>query len=248
MGFWAESMRAIKEADVVLFVLDSRMPELSRNKDLEFKLSNSNKKFILIYNKTDLISKEALKKLKSKNKEAFFISTTSKEGISALRTHLLALGKKLNVKLEIGIVGYPNVGKSALTNILSRGNKTKVSSKAGTTTGIQWAASNQFKIVDSPGVIPYEDDEVKLAILGAKNPEKIKNLELVATKIIELFLKNNSKNLEKTYNFKIEEEDSYEILLRIGQAKNLLKKKAEVDESRTALMIIRDWQKGKLTL
>ncbi|MCA9485543.1 MAG: 50S ribosome-binding GTPase, partial [Nanoarchaeota archaeon] len=246
MGFWAESMRAIKEADAVLLVLDSRMPELSRNKDLEEKLKKSNKNFFLVFNKIDLISKETLEKIKKSNKEAFFVSTTTKEGIPKLRTSLLILAKKLNVKLEIGMVGYPNVGKSALTNILSRGNKTKVSSKAGTTTGIQWASSNQFKIVDSPGVIPYEDDEIKLGILGAKNPEKIKNLESVSLKIIQIFLENNKTKLEEHFNFKISSEDEYEILLEIGHAKNLLKKGGTVDEQRTSLMIIRDWQKGKL--
>lgn len=246
MSYWADSMRAIKDADVVLFILDARMPELSRNKDLEEKLSNSNKKFFLVFNKTDLISKEALKILKQSYQNAFFISTTKREGISKLRTALLITSKKMKVKLEIGIVGYPNVGKSALTNILSRGNKSAVSSKAGTTKGVQWASSSQFKIIDSPGVIPYEDDEAKLGILGAKNPEKLKNPEAVALKIIETFLKNNPAGLQKFYSFTTQKKDEYEILLHIGEAKKLLKKGGLVDEPRTSLMIIRDWQKGKL--
>ncbi|MFH1802862.1 MAG: GTPase [archaeon] len=249
LGFWTSAMKAIKDADIVLFVLDARMPELSRNRDLEGKLEESNKEFLLVFNKVDLISKEALEKLKSQNKDAFFVSSDKNIHINQLRLALQIKTKQSkHEKLEIGIVGYPNVGKSALTNVLSRSAKTQVSSKAGTTTGNQWASSNQFKIIDSPGVIPFEDDEVKLGILGAKNPEKLKNPELVATEIIKLIVNLNKKALEDLYTFKIQDNDEYEIMLQIGKAKNLLKKGGLVEETRTALMIIKDWQIGKLKI
>ena len=242
-------MKAIKDADIVLFVLDARMPEFSRNRDLESKLEESNKEFLLVFNKIDLISKEALEKLKSQNKDAFFVSSDKNIDINRLRLALQIKAKKSHYeKLEIGIVGYPNVGKSALTNVLSRSAKTQVSSKAGTTKGNQWASSNQFRIVDSPGVIPFEDDEAKLGILGAKNPEKLKNPELVATEIIKIFLNLNPEKLEQFYAFKIKEVDEYEVMLQIGCAKKLLKKGGLVEENRTSMMIIRDWQTGKLKL
>ena len=58
-----DAMRAIKDADAVLFIIDSRFPELSRNKDLENKLSKSNKDIFIVFNKIDLISnkKQALR-------------------------------------------------------------------------------------------------------------------------------------------------------------------------------------------
>ena len=243
-------MKAIKDADVVLFVLDARMPELSRNKDLEEKLRASEKEVLLVINKSDLVSRKRLRYLEKKYRGAFFVSSTEKGGVGRLRIELFKLTKKLNVgKLEVGIVGYPNVGKSALTNVLSRASKIKVSSKAGTTTGLQWASSTSFKILDSPGVVPSEDDEVKLGILGAKNSEKLKDIEGVALKIIKIFLENDSPNLEKFYGvFLGGEKDEYEIMLKIGEARKLLKKGGVVDESRTALMIIRDWQKGMLLI
>ncbi|MFH1289912.1 MAG: GTPase [Nanoarchaeota archaeon] len=247
MGHWPTAMRAIKDADVVIFILDARMPDLSRNRDLEQKLRNSKKEIFIVFNKIDLISKEALNKLKAQHKGAFFTSEKTKD-VNKLRMALQIKAKKLNLKLEVGIVGYPNVGKSAVTNALSRSAKTKVSSKAGTTTGAQWASSTNFKIIDSPGVIPFEDDEVKLGILGAKNPEKLKDPEAVATKIIEIFTNSSPKKLEEFYNFKIEDYDSYEILLRIGRTKGLLKKGNMVEENRTSQMIIRDWQTGKLRI
>ena len=247
MGHWPTVMRAIKDADVVIFILDARMPELSRNKDLEKKLADSKKEIFLVFNKIDLVSETALTKLKKENPRAFFTSEKTKD-VRKLRLALQIKAKKENLKLEIGIVGYPNVGKSAITNALSRSAKAKVSSKAGTTVGLQWASSDQFKIIDSPGVIPFEDDEVKLGILGAKNPEKLKDPELVATEIIKLVSASSPKALEDFYTFKIQGSDEYEILLQIGKAKGLLKKGGVVDENRTCLKIIHDWQIGKLRI
>ena len=247
MGHWPSAMRAIKDADLILFILDARMPELSRNKDLEEKLRNSKKEFLIVFNKIDLISSHTLADLKKQNPRAFFTTDKTKD-VNKLRIALLIKSKKSQHKLEIGIVGYPNVGKSAITNALSRSAKTKVSSKAGTTTGNQWASSSSFKIIDSPGVIPFEDDEIKLGILGAKNPEKLRNPETVATEIIKLIQNHNPKKLENFYRFKIKDKDEYEILLQIGQAKKLLKKGGLVEETRTALMIIKDWQTGKLRI
>jgi len=173
MGYWPAVMQTIKNADVVIFVLDARMPEISRNKDLEQKLNGSRKE-VLVFNKIDLISPTNLRKLQRENKGCFFVSSQNRKGISQLRLKLQMLTKSLKVEnLEVGMVGYPNVGKSALTNVLTRAAKAKVSSKAGTTTGLQWIGGTKIKILDSPGAIPFDDDEVKLGILGAKNPEKL---------------------------------------------------------------------------
>ena len=250
MGYWPAAMQAIKNADVVIFVLDARMPEISRNKDLEKKLKESGKEVLIVFNKIDLISSNKIRNLQRDNKNCFLVSTTSKNGISSLRLKLQKLGKALNVEnLEVGMVGYPNVGKSALTNVLIRSAKTKVSSKAGTTKGLQWAGGSKIKILDSPGVIPFEDDEVKLGILGAKNPEKMKNPELVAIKIIDLFMKEGTKNLELKYKIKInEEDDNYDIFVKIGESRSPLKKGGIIDETFTAMLIIKDWQIGKLTI
>ena len=250
MGYWSAVMQTIKNADVVIFVLDARMPEISRNKDLERKLRRSKKEVLMVFNKIDLIPLVKLKKLQKENKGYFFVSSTNRRGMDHLIFKLQKLTKSLKVeKVEVGIVGYPNVGKSALANALTRAAKAKVSSKAGTTTGPQWIAGAKIKILDSPGVVPFEDDEVKLGILGAKNPEKIKNTELVALKIIDLFLENTTKNLESKYKIEIaEEDDSYDIFMKIGEARKLLRKGGVIDEQRTALIIIKDWQTGKLLL
>jgi ribosome biogenesis GTPase A len=250
MGFWPAVMQTIKNADIVIFILDARLPEISRNTDLEKKLKESKKRFLTVFNKIDLISQAKLRKLQIENKGSFFVSTLTKKGMNNLRFELQKLTKalKLNV-LEVGVVGYPNVGKSALTNILTRASKAKVSSKAGTTTGLQWISGVKIKVLDSPGVIPFEDDEVKLGILGAKNPEKLKDPEKVAIKIIELCLENSTENLQVLYKIKIlEGDDPYDLFNKIGESRNLLLKGGIIDELRCSLTIIKDWQKGKLLL
>ena len=250
MGYWPAVMQAMKKAKVIIFVLDARMPDISRNRDIEKKLIGSKKEALIVFNKIDLISADKLKELKRENKGCFFVSSKDGKSISHLRLKLQILTKSLKLdRLEVGIVGYPNVGKSALTNILTRASKVKVSSKAGTTTSLQWASGTKIKILDSPGVIPFNDDEIKLGLLGAKDPGKLKNAEIVALKIIELFMKNTTKNLESLYGVgPLKDEDSYEIFMKIGEARKLLKKGGIIDEQRAAIMIIRDWQIGKLLL
>jgi len=250
MNYWESVMRAVRSADVVLFILDARMPELSRNIDLEEKLKKSGKISILVFNKVDLISNHRLGELKKKFPSSFFVSSTTNSGIKQLRTKLQILGKKMDFeKLEVGIVGYPNVGKSALTNILLRAAKTKVSPKAGTTTGLQWASSNTFKFLDSPGVIPLADSEIKLGVLGAKNPEKLRDPEGVAQAIISIFRENDIRDLEERYGIKVhKDDDEYDIFQKIGVEKKLMRKGGVVDEMRAAMMIIHDWRSGKLRI
>ena len=84
MGHWIDVMRAIKNADVILLILDARMPELSRNKDLEKKLKESGKEFLAVFNKIDLVSEETLNKLKKENPSAFFVSVVSKKGFAQM--------------------------------------------------------------------------------------------------------------------------------------------------------------------
>ena len=251
MTFWEIVKGIVKKADAVVLVLDARMPELSRNQDLEILVSKSNKKLFMVLNKIDLVSPEHLAFLKKRYQHAFFVSGTQNEGISKLRTAILIAGKRDGIeKPKVGVVGYPNVGKSAIINALARRSKALMSSVAGTTRGIQIINAGNLQILDSPGVFPYGDDEIKLGILSAKSPEQIKRPDRLACAIIEMFLASNWRALEDFYKIKIDEvaPDSYEIMLQIGQQRKFLLKGGITDESRTALQIIRDWQTGKLKI
>ncbi len=250
MGYWPIVNKVLMDADIILLILDARMPELSRNKELEEKVERYKKQIVYVFNKIDLISKESLNKLKKQFPDAFFVSGSKNIAIKGLKVNLYILGKKMKLsEPRVGVVGYPNVGKSAIINALAHRAKAKVSVMAGTTKGIQFIKAGNLRILDSPGVVPFEDNEVKLGVLGAKNPEKIKNLDKVAFAIIKNFVEVNKEALERFYGIKIENgEDEYEIILKIGRKKYFLIKGGRVDEHRTVLQIIKDWQRGRLKI
>jgi hypothetical protein len=252
MNYWNVVKNIVRKADIVIEVLDARMPELSRNRDLEGIAKKMNKELVLAFNKVDLVSREHYAYLKRKYKGAFFVSGTRNLGMSKLRNALYMMGKRKGVENpKIGVVGYPNIGKSAIINALAHRAKAKISPIPGTTRGVQTIRAGGLNVLDSPGVFPYGEDELKLGLLAAKNPDRLKNPELLACKIIEMFLESNKLALEKFYGVKLEEEagwDSYEIMLQIGQEKKMLMKGGITDERRTALQIVRDWQRGNLKL
>ena len=109
-------------------------------------------------------------------------------------------------------------------------------------------------INDSPGIIPLKKwDEVRYGLIGARDVNKIKELELVANHIIQLFLKDDDtqKSLEKFYDIKIHEEilnDPEEILELIGKRRGFMKSGGVVDENKTSKDIIKNWQAGTLRL
>ncbi len=103
--------------------------------------------------------------------------------------------------------------------------------------------------LDTPGVIPSDEkDEAEQALMSIIDPNKLKDPVNAAMRIIQLFLDQNKKSLEKFYDVKIEDEDTLEILLEIGKRMNFLRKGGKVDEVRAAMAVVRDWQRGKLLL
>jgi len=121
-----------------------------------------------------------------------------------------------------------------------------VSSIPGTTKKTTWVRNGKLRIMDSPGVIPFRDQNVQMGMSAAKDPHKIRNPEKVALKIIEFLMKKDEKILKKYYG--ASGEDSYEVFLDIGKKKGFLVKGGEVNENRVAIKVIDDWQKGKINL
>jgi hypothetical protein len=252
--FWRVVDQVIYESDVLLEVVDARMPNLTRNKKVENKIQRKRKSFILVLNKADLITKEMRKKFlkKFKSKLAVFVSCKDRTGVRELREMISELAKRKQYcdDIRVGVVGYPNTGKSSVINVLTGRSAAKISPIAGLTRGVQWIrGEGKLMFLDTPGVIPlYEKDEIEQALMSIIDPNKLVNSDLAAMRIIQLFLDNNKRSLEKFYNVKIETDDSFEILLEIGRRRNFLWKGGKVDEVRTALTIIRDWQRGNLLL
>src|SRR3989338_1038933 len=250
MGFWPLVKGGLKSSDIVLVIADARMPDISINPELERLIQMYHKEAFLVFTKSDLVNVSAHRQIISNYPGAFLVSGVKNKGVSTLKRDILILAKRMRIQNpKVGFVGYPNVGKSALINAMAKREKAPVSATAGTTRGIHWISAGSLKILDTPGVIPYDDKNVKLGILGAKNIEKIKAPDRVAAQIISIFLAENPKALEEHYKITIpESKDIYETFLVIGKRRGFLKKGGEIDEMRTAVTIVREWQKGRLGL
>lgn len=248
MGFWPIILNVLKNSDVILLLIDARMPEVTKNSEIINKVERmKNKQLIFVFNKSDLIKSKDLIKLKKKYLNAFFISATKKFGVKKLKTALKDMADNWKKpSLRVGLVGYPNIGKSTLINLLAPGTNAKVSSVSGTTKKTQWVRAGNLRIIDCPGVIPFTDKKIQIGLTASKNPHKITNPEKVAIRIIEFLMEQDKKILEKKYNAK--GDTPYELFENIAREKKLLIKGNRIDENRTAIKIINDWQKGQINL
>jgi len=248
MGFWPVVMNVLRNSDVVLLLVDARMPEITRNSEIVDKVeAMKGKRLLIVFNKSDLISRKEIEKLKKEYLNAFFVSSTKKIGVGKLKSTLENMAENWNKpSLRIGLVGYPNIGKSTLINLLAPSAKAKVSSVSGTTKKTQWVRTGKLRIMDSPGVIPFGDRKVQIGMTAAKDPHKIRNPEKVAIRIIEFLMKKDKGLLKKYY--RAEGESVYEVFEDIGRKMGYLVKGGEVDENRIAIKVIDDWQKGRINL
>ena len=274
--YWDLIKRIIHESDIVLEILDARFLQYSRNEVVEQLIKQEGRPIIFVVNKSDLTSKKILKqeveKLMQEHPQAgvVFVSIKNKKTIRLLLSVINQMfslhgkrepdiikpgEKKLEFRqakadIVVGVVGYPNVGKSSIINALAHKKKAPVSKKAGTTHGIHWIkASETIKLIDSPGVIPLQkDDEIRYGLIAARDAQNLRNPPVVADALIQLFLKNNKKQFEKYYNITIENEDFDSIIEQIARKRGYLLKGGVADEYRTSILIVQDWQHGKLRL
>ncbi len=247
--------KVIDGSDVVLEIADARMPNLTRNRKLEAMVHASGKRMIIVMNKADLVPKNILKSYMGdieKEYPCVAVSANKRRGVAALRRKIFEIGKRESKDfLTIGVIGYPNTGKSSVANALSGKKKTLTGPTPGQTRTSQWITiAPGVRMIDTPGILPLtrEDSEIKHAIIGALDPSKVENPDDVAREIIGMFLRIDRKRLEEYYGISIKTDDPDEIIDDIGKARNLLKKGGTVDRYRTCVSMIRDWQRGKLLL
>ncbi len=250
-GYHVMVADVISRADILLEVLDARFPDETRNDEVERDVARSNKPFILVLNKCDLVPKDILERTKARlNKVAptVFVSCRKRHGTTMLLHKILELTRIEGRDILVGVLGYPNTGKSTVINVLAGRHKAPTSPISGYTRGIQLVkAGSHIMLLDTPGVIPFDErDQYIQGVLGVKDATKLKDPVGVAMKIIDRLLAGNKTALESFYRVKVEGLDSYDSLLVIGKKCNFLQKKGEVDETRAAVRVINDWQKGLL--
>ena len=252
-GYHVMVADVISRADILLEVLDARFPDETRNSEVERDVARSGKPLILVLNKCDLVPKDLLEKTKSRLSKiapTVFVSCRKRHGTTMLLHAILRYTDIKGRDILVGVLGYPNTGKSTVINVLAGRHSAGTSSISGYTRGVQMVrAGAHIMLLDTPGVIPFDEwNEHIQGVLGVKDATNIKDPVGVAMKIIERFPADNRAPLESFYDVRLEGLDSYDALLAIGRKCNFLKKKAEVDETRTAVRLINDWQKGLLKL
>ena len=256
----------VEISDIILEVLDARYIDKTRNLELENQIKKMNKSIIYVLNKADLVSPKTMKENTVGVYPYVAVSCKDRKGIKKLRDLIKRIAKGVKKteseivrkgkvvesednKIHVGVIGYPNTGKSSLINLLIGKSGAGVGSDAGFTKNIQkLKLSPEIMLFDSPGVIPQSEyshtemDKVsRHTIVGGRSYSQVKEPELVIAKIMEDY----PEVLEKFYNIKCDG-DSEELIEQLGRRRGFLKKGGDVNSDTTARFIIKEWQAGKI--
>lgn len=257
----AESLKLI---DIVAEIVDARVPQSSRNPDLdELVLS---KPRIIILNKSDMAdpnrTREWIDFYKKQNIFAISVDCKSGKGVNLFVPTIKNILKEkiekakirgIHKNLKVMIVGVPNVGKSSFINKLSSGKKAKVEDRPGVTRGNQWfTISKDVELLDTPGVLwpKFEDMSVgeKLAFTGAIK-DQIMDVEQLAVRLLEYLNERYRANLLHRYkleNFELSEKSGAELLEIIGKKRGMLVSGGEIDTERASIMLLDEFRSAKL--
>ena len=259
--------KEIKNIDVVIILLDARIPYSSQNPEVEKLIKNKPRVYIL--NKRDLadenITNQWIKYFKSNGMGAIAInSKTGKNSkvivdkVHAELSELLERREKRGIeklKIKAMMVGIPNVGKSTFINSLAGTRRAKAQDKPGVTRGKQWVTVGDLDLLDMPGVLwpKFENQNVaaNLAFIGSIKDDVLDIEELVAL-ISEL--KEIYPELLKD-RYKLTDEDlqgeNYEILGTIARKRGMLLPGGVENTERASIMLcdeFRDSKMGRISL
>ena len=267
-GHMAKTRRQIKEClplvDAVTEIVDARIPQSSRNPELDELASN--KPRIILLNKSDIADDRATKQWIDyyESQGVFAIAVDCRTG-KGLASYESLVRKVLKDKIEsnnakgmsgrplrIMVVGIPNTGKSSFINRMSGKNRLKVADRPGVTRQNQWVvAGNGIELLDTPGVLwpKFEDKEVgdKIAFIGSVKDE-IMDVETIAVRLIDVLKTDYADRLCDRYKLQPDSVklESHEILDEIGRKRGMLVRGGEIDTERAANMLLDEYRGGKL--
>ncbi len=277
-GHMAKTRRQIEDdlkiIDVVIELLDARIPISSRNP--EIKKITKNKKRIILLNKCDLASEASNNKWVSYlSKEAPTILTDSNSGkgidkVSKAIDNIMAdeIAKqaargRINKTIRVMILGIPNVGKSSFINRISKKNSTEVGNRPGVTKSKQWIriGKNQ-ELLDTPGVLwpKFENEEVglNLAFTGTIKDDILERTEIAyeLLKVLNLKYRTNLKERYKITDEEFKEIDEkmnpvYELMQLIARKRGAIVAGGNTDDEKVSRIILDDFRSckiGKITL
>ncbi|GKZ18152.1 hypothetical protein AbraIFM66951_000325 [Aspergillus brasiliensis] len=286
--------QVVDNADVVLYVLDARDPEGTRSKEVEREIMSAdggNKRLILILNKIDLVPPPVLKDwliylrryfptlpLKASNgtgnahsfdHKQLTVKGTSETLFRALKSY--AHNKQMKRSISVGVIGYPNVGKSsvinALTARLNKGssNACPTGAEAGVTTSLRSVKlDSKLKLIDSPGIVfpnssdkaskkkKKQEEHARLILLNAVPPKQIED----PVPAVSLLLKRLSTSedliskLLQLYNIPplipTGGDQTHDFLVHVARKRGRLGKGGVPNIEAAAMTVINDWRDGRI--
>ena len=261
-GHMFKTMKELKVSlslvDVVVVLLDARIPKSSMNPKLLDLISN--KPILYILNKSDLADQHQtqlfIQSFKNQGMHAIHVSSLDArmpaKVIKALDTIMEPLQEKRNQKglkdkiYKVLISGIPNVGKSTFINALTKKKVTKTGNTPGVTKQLQWIRIHpKIELLDSPGVLwpKFEDDIValNLALTGAIK-DKILPLDEVVFYGLEYLINSYTETLKERYDITSIED----ALFKIATKRGALLKGGHIDEDRVYHLFLTDLRSNKL--
>ena len=265
----AKTRRVMKEClpevDLVLELLDARIPKSSQNPEIDKMLEG--KPRIKVLTKASLanpdVSARFAAKYNAEGVKTVIIDVITDTGMKALSEAVReVMADKLERyrqkgmegrKLRAMIVGIPNVGKSSLINKLAGGKRAKVENRPGVTVAKQWVPTEVgLDLLDMPGVLwPKFDDATvgeNLAFTGAIR-DQILDTEEIAMLLAGRLAKTAPKELCERYKLdedEIAELDCYDLFRLIGKKRGFLISGGEINHERTATMLLEEFRSGKI--
>jgi len=245
-NYWKTVNNVIRQSDVLLLVLDARFIGETRNLEIENKVKSRGKPLIYVVTKADLTGDKGSGLDKKDLNPSVFISAREHWGSIKLKERILIEAKRKYGPMEsvmVGVLGYPNVGKSSLINLMKGRHSASTSSLSGHTKGVQMIrADSRIMFLDTPGVIPYlEKDEIKHVSIGSIDYSKAKDPDITVMELMRRF----PGIIEGYYGVGVQE-DKEKTLEEISMKKGALMRGGFPDITRMARQIIKDFQAGKI--
>lgn len=275
-GHMAKTRRQIEEdlklVDIVIELLDSRIPISSQNPDIA-SLTKGKKK-IIVLNKCDLADEKQnqlwVQYFEKKGIPAVLTDSNSGKGIDqcirkiekimSIDLQMQANKGRIGRKIRAMILGIPNVGKSSFINRISKRTTAGVGNKPGVTKQKQWIRINEkIELLDTPGVLwpKFESQEValNLAFTGTIKEDILERVD-IAYYLTKFLIENNRAKLSERYKIpeewikqklsqeQPENENIYEIMLEIGRKRGCIISGGNIDEEKTARIILDEFKNG----
>ncbi|KIR02859.1 50S ribosomal subunit maturation GTPase RbgA [Lachnospiraceae bacterium TWA4] len=266
-GHMTKARRAMQEGikliDLVIEVVDARIPQASRNPDID--TLGRGKARLMILNKVDLADPKSTKMWEDHFKSLGYhvLAMDSRVGSGKKQVNQViaeACKEKierdrkrgiLNRPVRAMVAGIPNVGKSTFINTMAGKAVAKTGNKPGVTKGNQWIRLNKnVELLDTPGILwPKFDDQMvglRLALIGSIKDDILNTTEL-AMSLIDLLRDKYPGYLEKRYQIAEDSSlKSYEYLEQIAKIRGCLMKGGDYDLDKAALLLMDDFRSGKL--